>query len=159
MREANKVKAMVIGVGNILFKDEGIGVHIIQALERMDININKISLELIDAGTTPDWHLFVHDKVEKLLIIDAVKAGGTPGTIYLFKPEALFKLEGEEISTHEFGLRQNLNIMQLSRRRPKEIVIIGVEPEDIGWGMELSPLLRSKIPEITEVVLKEAGVF
>jgi len=141
----------VVGVGNLLLRDEGIGVHIAHALQQIDIPHN---VKIIDGGTSPDLPHYLKD-IDKLIIIDAVKAGGKPGTIYRFHPHDL-NIESERIiSLHELGLAQSLKMMRLMGNEPKETVIIGIEPKEIDWGTELSAELQQKIPEIINVVLGE----
>ncbi len=144
-------RVVVVGVGNLLLKDEGIGIHAVKALQ--EINLPE-DVKIIDGGTAPD--LIAYTKAgDKLIIIDAAKAGGKPGTIYRFRPQDLAAENGNLVSTHELGVEQNLKLMALMGNEPSEIVIIGVEPKEIGWGTELSPELQPVIPEIVEVVLKE----
>jgi len=149
-----KPRVLVIGVGNLLLKDEGIGVHVVRALEKVEIPAD-IDLELIDGGTSPDLVALLDNTIDKLVIVDAIKTGGKPGTTYRIKPENLDILKKREVSSHELGLRQTLKIMELTGKKPKEVVIIGVEPQEIGWGTDLSPLLKGKIAEITGAVLNE----
>jgi hydrogenase maturation protease len=157
MTSEAKPKAAVIGIGNLLFKDEGIGVHAIRALEALELP-DCIDLELIDAGTSPNLAAILDDAIDKLVIIDAVKAGGKPGEIYRIKTEDLTFEESKEISIHELGLRQNLKMMELAGKKPEEVIIIGVEPEEIGWGTDLSPLIERKMPRIIKMILKEIGI-
>ena len=141
----------MVGVGNLLLKDEGIGVHIAHALQQIDIPHN---VKIVDGGTSPDLPHYLKD-IDKLIIIDAVKAGGKPGTIYRFHPYDL-NIESEGIiSLHELGLAQSLKMMRLMGNAPKETVIIGIEPKEIDWGTELSAELQQKIPEIINIVLSE----
>jgi len=149
--EESKVKLAVVGMGNMLLKDEGIGVHIAHALQQIDV---PHDIKIIDGGTSPDLPYHLED-VDKLIIIDAVKAGSKPGTIYRFHPHDL-NIESEgAISVHELSLEQSLKMMNLMGSEPKEIVIIGIEPKEIDWGTELSAELQQKIPEIINVVLNE----
>jgi len=141
----------VVGVGNLLLKDEGIGVHIAHALQQIDIPYN---VKIIDGGTSLDLPDCL-ENVDKLIIIDAVKTGGQPGTIYRFHPYDM-DIESEGIiSLHELGLAQSLKMMRLIGNEPKETVIIGIEPKEINWGTELSAELQQKIPEIINIVLGE----
>jgi len=78
-------RIVVIGVGNLLLKDEGIGIHAVQALQELDF---PPDVKLIDGGTSPDIIAYTRAG-DKLIIVDAAKAGGEPGTIYRFKPEGL----------------------------------------------------------------------
>ena len=135
----------------MLLKDEGIGVHTARALQQIDI---PQGTKIIDGGTSPDLPYYLKD-VDKLIIIDAVKAGGQPGTIYRFHPNDL-NIESEgAISVHELSVEQSLRTMRLMGREPKETVIIGIEPKEIDWGTELSAELQQKIPEIINIVLSE----
>ena len=149
--EEPKARIAVVGVGNLLLKDEGIGVHIARALQQMDIPQDT---KIIDGGTSPDLPYYING-ADKLVIIDAVKGGSKPGTVYRFHPGDV-NIESEEmVSVHELGLEQSLKIMGLMGRKPREIVIIGIEPGEIDWGTELSAELQQKIPEIVNIVLKE----
>ncbi len=149
--EESKVRIAVIGVGNLLLKDEGIGVHIVHALQQIDI---PHGIKIIDGGTSPDLPYYLKG-IDKLIIIDAVKAGSKPGTIYRFHPCDLTLETKRIISLHELGLEQSLKIMSLMGSEPKEIVIIGIEPKEIDWGTEVSAELQQKIPEIVNFVLNE----
>ena len=144
-------KVVVIGVGNLLLKDEGVGVHIAHALQQVNM---PHGVEIIDGGTSPDLPAYF-DEADKLIIIDAVKAGGEPGTAYRFHPDDLTPEAERAISVHQFGLGQSLKMMSLMGNKPKEIVIIGIEPKEIGWGTELSAELEQRVPEIIKVVVGE----
>ena len=144
-------RIVVIGVGNLLQKDEGIGIHAVKALQEMQLPDN---VTIIDGGTSPDI-LACTRGGDRLIIVDAARAGGDPGAIYRFQPDDLIAERGAAVSVHELGVPQNLRLMLLSGNEPSEVVIIGIEPKEIEWGIELSPELEMKIPEIISVVLKE----
>ncbi len=146
-------RIVVIGVGNLLLKDEGIGIHVANALQQMNM---APGIRIIDGGTSPDLIAY-SEAGDKLIIVDAAKAGGEPGTIYRFHPADLASEPEGTFSAHELGVEQSLKMMALIGNEPKEIVIIGVEPKEIDWGIELSAELQQKIPEIVRVVLKEIG--
>lgn len=146
-------KVVIIGVGNLLMKDEGIGIHAVQHLQEMEL---PGDIDIIDGGTSPDIVAYTRAG-NKVIIIDSAKAGGEPGAIYLFKPEDLEDDAGEILSVHEMGVPQNLRLVALSGNEPSEVVIIGIEPKEIDLGTELSPELEMKIPDIIRVVLKEIG--
>ena len=150
-------KIVVLGMGNMLLKDEGIGVHIAQALQGKPSSGN-INLEVIDGGTLPDMPPLSLDGVDKLIIIDAVRGGSKPGTIYRFRPEDIKLDNGTVISVHQVSLLENLWLMEQFGQKPENIVIIGVEPEDMNCGLELSAKLQQRLPRILEVVLGEVGL-
>jgi hydrogenase maturation protease len=153
MNKETTPRIVIIGVGNLLQRDEGIGIHAIQELEKMNLSAD---VKLVDGGTSPD--LIAYTKAgEKMIIIDCTKARGKPGTIYRFKPEDLTAGKAALTSAHEMGVAENLNLMTLTGNKPKDVVIIGVEPAEIDWGMELSATLKKKLPELVKVVLGEIG--
>jgi len=84
-----------------------------------------------------------------------MKAGGAPGTIYKCRPEDLLPKAGEPISLHDIGVIETLT-MAKKMGMEIETVIIGVEPEIMDWGMELSEEVKKRIPFIIEAVLKES---
>ncbi|MCK4863694.1 MAG: HyaD/HybD family hydrogenase maturation endopeptidase [Dehalococcoidales bacterium] len=147
-------RIVVIGVGNLLLKDEGIGIHAVQALQEHEL---PADVKLVDGGTSPDLIAYTRAG-DKLIIVDAAKAGGEPGTIYRFKPQDLAEERASLASAHEMGVVENLKLMSLAGNEPAEIVIIGIEPGEIEFGTELSPELQQKLPEIVKVVLKEMGL-
>lgn len=147
-------RIVVVGVGNLLLKDEGIGIHAVKALQEINL---PADVRLIDGGTSPDLISYTQAG-DKLIIIDAAKAGGAPGTIYRFHPEDLAAERQTLTSAHELGVPQNLKLMSLLGNEPGETIIIGIEPGEIGAGLELSPVLNQKMPEIVQVVLKEIGL-
>jgi hydrogenase maturation protease len=139
----------VVGVGNILLKDEGIGCHVAHALEGSSLPDVKI----MDGGTCPDVLQLLED-ADKLVIVDAVQGGGTPGQIYRFHPEDITLEQKPLLSLHDMGLLDNLMLMRLWHNIG-EAVIIGVEPREINWGLELSSELQEKMPQIIETILAE----
>jgi hydrogenase maturation protease len=147
----DKPHIAVIGVGNLLLKDEGIGIHAIQALQSLDLPSH---VELIDGGTSPDLIAYT-GAVKKIIIIDAAKAGGPPGAVYRFRPDDLSAAKYELASSHEMGVMENLRLLALTGREPPDTVIIGIEPAEIAPGLELSSVLQQKLPEIIKVVLEE----
>ena len=144
-------RIVVIGVGNLLLKDEGTGIHVIRALQEMNL---PPDVKLVDGGTSPDLIAYTRAG-DKMIIIDCAKSGGQAGSIYRFKPEDLAAGKGTLTSAHEMGVTENLKLMEITGNKPKETVIIGIEPAEIDWGMELSEKLKKRLPDLIEVVLKE----
>jgi hydrogenase maturation protease len=150
----NQSKVVVLGVGNELLKDEGIGVHIARKLQEMS---PPGTVEVVDGGTLPDATL-VFEGIDKLIVVDAVQAGGKAGAIYRFHPEDVETDSRVITSLHQISLLENLWLMEHFSRKPKEVIIIGIEPEDISSGLELSARLQKQVPQIIALVLKEAGI-
>jgi hydrogenase maturation protease len=139
----------VVGIGNVLLRDEGIGCHVVHALE----GIHLPDVEIIDGGTCPDVLQLLED-ADKLVIVDAVKGGGVPGQIYRFHPEDITVEQKPFLSLHDMSLIDSLKLMQLWHNID-EAVVIGVEPGEIGWGLELSSKLQERMPQIMDAILEE----
>ena len=139
----------VLGIGNALLKDEGIGCHVANALAETALPDARV----IDGGTCPDLWQLIGD-TDKLVIVDAVHGGGTPGQVYRFHPDDITLEQRPLLSVHDMGFADNLRLMRLWHN-VSETVIIGVEPKEISCGLELSPELQRKIPQIIDIVLSE----
>lgn len=139
---------IVLGIGNVLLKDEGIGCHVVRALKEIPL----CNARVIEGGTSPNI-LFLED-ADKLIVVDAAKGGGGPGEIYRFRLDDIALEQKPFLSLHDIGLIDNLLLMRLLHNIG-ETIIIGVEPKEIEWGLELSPELQEKIPRIVETILAE----
>jgi hydrogenase maturation protease len=141
----------VIGIGNILLSDEGIGVHIAQRLMKQPA-ISEV--EIIDAGTCADIMMLISDSVEHVIVIDAANGGGKPGDIYRFTPEDI-DTTGNMVSLHENNLVAGIKMLPLYNRELKSVIIFGIEPKTLESGLELSPEIASKVPRLIELINKE----
>ena len=147
------MKIAIIGVGNILLKDEGTGVRVVRELENEYTFPPDIAL--IDGGTDgPHLTSLVAD-YDEIIVIDAVDGGEKPGTLYRFNLKDIAFDSPTHLSIHQMGVLEALDQVKLLGKEP-EVTFIGVEPQDISpWGMDLSPVIEEKIPEIIALVLKE----
>jgi len=144
---------VVVGIGNLLLKDEGIGVHVARALQEMDM-AEAVDLQIVDGGTSPDV-LLSSERIDKLVIVDAARGSCEPGTVYRLQPEDIPQEDIGVNSLHQVNLSQSLRILDHLGLKPKDIVIFGVEPKEIDWGLEPSVELIQKIPEVVKLVLEE----
>jgi len=142
---------VILGMGNLLLKDEGVGVHLAKLISQKP---NNVKLEIIDGGTFPDI-LSLPDNVTKLIIVDAAKGVGKPGTIYRFHADDINSRLKPTFSLHQIDILDSLKMLSLLGKQPKSTVIFGIEPKVIDWGLELSPEIEAKLPEIMKLVLKE----
>ena len=143
---------LVLGIGNILLCDEGIGVHVIKALEEVDL---PDDVELLDGGTAGvDLLDFISDR-RKVIFVDALDADVTAGTILRIEAEDLAVNTQQSISLHEFGITEMLMTAKQLGCAPPQAVIIGVKPKDITCGLELSKELSDALPGIVEFCLAE----
>ena len=148
-----RVKTAVVGVGNLLMGDEGIGVHIAEKLKSAGLPPDVVVLE----GGTHFWgDEEVLNGAEKLVIVDAVLGGGAPATIYRFSIDELEdEADDVRLSCHEMGLIEKLRMTQFAGFSPEQIVIIGVEPARVEWNTGLSKEVEEKVPEIIDAVMAE----
>ena len=143
-------RIVIMGLDNLLLKDEGVGVHAIHALKgRNDLPEN---VELVDAGTATLDVLQIIGDVDKFIVIDAVKGGNEPGTLYKFEPNDISSTNGATTSLHQLGFIEVLSIIDKLGKAPKDVTIIGVEPQEISTGLELSSDIAEKIPRIVQLV-------
>jgi hydrogenase maturation protease len=149
LEESSGMGKFVLGIGNILLRDEGIGCHVAHALEGIPLS----DVQIIDGGTCADVVHLLED-ADKLIIVDAIEGGGTPGQIYRFHLEDMTLEQKPFLSLHDMGLVDNLILSKLWHSIG-ETVIIGVEPKEIDWGLELSPELQEKVPQIIDAILAE----
>jgi hydrogenase maturation protease len=140
---------VVVGIGNLLSRDEGVGCHVVHALEGMSLP----DVEIIDAGTCADALQLVED-TDKLVIVDAARGGGRPGQVYRFHPEDITLEKKSFLSLHDMSLLDSLMLMKLWQNMG-ETVIIGVEPKELGWGLDLSTEVQENMPQIIDAVLAE----
>ncbi|MGQ9602164.1 MAG: hydrogenase maturation protease [Candidatus Bipolaricaulia bacterium] len=144
------MRIAILGVGNILLKDEGVGVHLVRALQRLPL---PEGVEVIEGGTSPEATYLVAG-CDKLIIVDAACGGGQPGTVYRLTLGEIELEGGLALSSHELGLFQSLLALR-PEERPKEVVLIGIEPKELDWGLALSPELEAKLEELCQEVLRE----
>lgn len=142
------MKIAVIGIGNILLGDEGVGVRIVEELRKRDLPEN---VEVHDGATSGIALLnFLEDK-DKVIIVDAVKGGEEPGTVHQFSIDKALE-KPEMVSLHDIDFvmayQTSKDILDLT----EDITVIGVEPKTIEDGMELSEQVENAVPHAIELV-------
>ena len=148
-----KPRILLLGVGNLLYSDEGVGVHAVKYLEANFSFSDNVTL--MDGGTMGKLLMHAIMDCDLLIIMDAVLGGHEPGSIYRLVDEGLRKSLGFHDSQHQVDLVDTLISCELIGNRP-EAVVIGMEPAD--WktlGTELTPCCREKLPTLISHVLEE----
>ncbi len=133
---------LIAGLGNLLLQDDGVGVHAINALKK-DVPQGTC---VVEVGTAVLDALHLFEWADIIIAVDAMRAGGAPGTVYQFGLEDVQKRSGDA-SLHELNLVAAFRFLK-EEHRPL-ITIIGVEPEIIDYGMELSPIVAQALPTVT----------
>ncbi len=146
---------VVIGIGNILLGDEGIGIH---AVRELKARYNHPDIDFIDGGTSGHELLDVIAGKRKLIVIDAADLDDSPGTIARLTPESLLHRDRTEFSLHEYGLAETLYEAKLLNVIPPKVVIIAVQPESTVPSMELSASAREALNRLIPIVLAECGI-
>lgn len=149
-------RILVLGVGNSILKDEGFGIKVVEELEarRDELGIPPY-VEIMDGATLGLDLLYYIEGREKIVMLDIINAGEEPGTIFRFTPEDIKTQVRTKVSMHQVTLFDVLTMAEMSGRMPPEAVIIGIQPGEIEWGLELTPAVAAKIPRVIELVLEE----
>ncbi len=145
---------VVLGVGNLLCRDEGIGVRVLQELTTQ--YQMPASVTLIDGGTAGLRLLPLLEQADHLIVVDAVDAGVTPGTVLVFGPEMAETKMSPQVSLHEMGPMELLAMLEASSGQRLPTTIIGVQPADISpWDDTLSEAVTRAMPQAISHVLAE----
>lgn len=145
-------RALVLGIGNILIQDEGIGVR---ALEWLQAHCVCPNVQLIDGGTMGLNLLHYLEGIDHLLILDAIQANKPPGSIITLRGNAVPAFLGMKISPHQIGVHDLLAVAQLKDSTPPEVVILGVQPQNLGVGLELSPAVATRVEPLGHLAIEQ----
>lgn len=153
MLDQPSTRTLILGVGNLLLSDEGVGVHVLERLAAI-YDMPK-GVQTLDGGTLGLDLLYYLEGVENLLIIDAVEMGKQPGT--------LLRLEGDEVpsflsikmSPHQIGIPDMLFAARLKDLYPRNVVLWGVQPGVLDTGLNLSPPVAAQVDVLVENAVKE----
>ena len=146
-------KLLVLGVGNILMMDEGIGVHAVHEFWKEKQDYDETLVDFIDGGTFTQDIFYLFEAYAQVLVLDIVRAGQEPGTIYSLDEDDLVKNEKQILSLHDTDLLDSLDMAQMRGHRPA-LKIVGIEPEKIDWGTEMTPALVKAFPSFMKVARK-----
>lgn len=147
---------VVLGLGNILLRDEGVGVRVIEELQKRYDFFPPV--KMIDGGTAGFGLVTEIESCEKLLVVDAVKAGNEPGTVYKFKSGDITVTIPQTLSVHDLGFFEALEQWKMLGINP-EVIFFGIEPEDMNsWGFDLTPSIQIKLPKLVALVIDQLQV-
>lgn len=144
----------IIGIGNILLKDDGVGVHTVKQLEKEGL---PSAIELVDGGTSTLDTLSYFLDYEKVIVVDCLKGGYEPGTIYRIQPEDITSFKKESLSIHDVQILDVVKMANMLGKYPK-VVVFGIEPQQICFDLEMSDIMNGKISEIIKHIKKELGI-
>lgn len=149
----NSPHIMVLGIGCLLYRDEGFGVRVIQKLQAEYDFPDHVSL--IDGGVLGVNLLGVMSEADYLIVVDAIRHQGHPGDLYRLEKSQIPDRIRAKNSLHQIDFLEALTLCQALEKVP-ETVIVGVEPEDIDTlSIELSPVVQSRIEPVVDMVIAE----
>ncbi len=134
--------------------DDGLGVHVARELEKLRL---PEDVKVVDAGTRSLDVLLKFQGVHRVILIDAIKSGHKPGTIYRLTEQDLQRRASSFISLHELTVEHSLRMAKqtLGEKFPRDIVIFSVEVGNVKAGPGLSPEVSSALPKLLKLILKE----
>ena len=149
-------KLVVVGIGNYILQDEGVGVHAVNCLREMEL---PEGVEVIDGGTHSYDLVDIFCQYDNLIIVDAIQAGGEPGTMYRAAYEELgLKPQDNCTSVHQMHFIEAVKMVNMLGHYP-HIIVFGVEPAVVDWGLELTPRVAEKLPRLTELIIEEINTM
>ena len=143
----------VLGIGNIILRDEGFGVRAVEYLE--EHYRFSPDVRLLDGGTLGPELLHFLTGTEKLLILDAVSGDGAPGTVYRFENDAVMAHFQEKVSSHEIGIQDVLAWLTVTERAIPNVVVLGMQPYEVTAGLSLSPQMAAALPHFAHRAVEE----
>jgi hydrogenase maturation protease len=147
------LKILVLGIGNVLLMDEGVGVRAVNELERQYRFSREV--ELLDGGTAGIELIRHISGRDHLILIDVMKSGKPPGTVSRVEGEDVPAVFRNRISPHQLGLSDLLAAAMLTDELPKNIVLFGVEPADLSQGLDLSDAVETSLDKLLHAVCEE----
>lgn len=148
-------KITILGIGNTLFSDEGVGIHLLPLLEEALKDYENI--EIIEGLTDGMRLLGPVEEAENLIIIDAINAGEVPGTIIVLVGNEIPAYFGIKMSVHQLGFQEVLMAAKLRERYPKEIVMFGMQPASLELGVELTDTIKENLGVLRDRVLSQVN--
>lgn len=146
-------KVLVMGIGNLLLTDDGVGVHVAQTLagESWPENVT-----IMEAGTFTQDVFYLFKGFAHVLILDIVHGHAGPGTVYHLTENQLVDNEKQRLSIHDIDLLDSLRMAEMLHGSRPNLTVMGMEPADYtSWSMELSPVVQERFPAYLDEVRKE----
>ena len=148
------MNTLVLGLGNTLLGDEGIGVHVIQKMQQEYPDLDGVTF--LDGGTLSFTLAGYIEDADNLIIIDAAQLNSSPGVISVYEGEAMdqFVSSNRNKSVHEVNITDILALAYLTGHLPERRVLIGIQPQFIDWSDSLSEPVAQAIPDICKMTLE-----
>ncbi|HSA54750.1 MAG TPA: HyaD/HybD family hydrogenase maturation endopeptidase [Gemmatimonadaceae bacterium] len=142
-------RTVVLGLGNMLMTDDGIGLAALARLQ--DEWFIPRRVELVDGGTWGMNLLPIIESTDRLLVLDAIDSGAEPGTLSVLRDGDVPRVLAQKLSPHQIDLREVLALAALRGTLPDELVAIGVQPDVVEMGTDLSPAVEARLGELVSL--------
>jgi hydrogenase maturation protease len=146
-------RVLVLGIGNLVMSDDGVGVKVVQQLQREYRFAENVVV--LDGGTLGLDLLPKLEGIDHLIVVDAVETGEKPGTCVRLAGEELPIALETKVSPHQMGLKDLLSVAELLGHSPSEMVLIGVQPGSIEMDTKLTPAVEAVLQVLIDNVLDE----
>jgi hydrogenase maturation protease len=147
---------LVLGLGNLIHSDDGVGVHAIQRLQN-DRSVPPWAT-LMDGGTH-GLSLAPHIRgFKRVLVIDAIDVGEKPGTLIKLEGDAVERMPGKP-SVHQLGFADLMIAMKLLGESPPEVIVFGVQPQSTEWGTDLTPPVEAALDQLVQAVIAQLQLW
>jgi hydrogenase maturation protease len=148
-------KVLILGIGNTLHRDDGIGVHIVNRMQDDGIALPE-NVEVMDGGTAGFDLIPLMQGKDRIVIVDALKSDDEPGSVYRFDAGHL-RVKKSVFSLHETGIAEVLKTLRLMGDNP-EVEIVGIVPSDITtMDIGISDSVARSVPKAIEIILQAAS--
>lgn len=146
---------LILGIGNILWADEGFGVRCVETLNAAWQFGEDVTV--MDGGTQGLYLLPYLEEARRLIVFDAVDYGKEPGTMVIARDEEVPRFMGaKKMSLHQTGFQEVIACASLAGRLPESMILIGVQPEQLeDFGGSLRDSIKAQIPRALEVALEQ----
>lgn len=148
---------LVLGLGNILLQDEGIGVRVIEALEAGYDMPDGVTV--VDGGTAGMDMLNTIAGFKHMIVADAVKTGAPAGTVVVLKGDEVPAFFKGKLSPHQVGLSDLLAVMTLTDEQPETIALVGCVPFGMETSLDMTPGMVERVPQMLQLVLDELAAL
>jgi len=150
---ASSGRIVVLGVGNLVMSDEGLGVRCIERLQLAGVLPPDVAI--IDGGTSTSELLGELESLDLLVIVDAVAGGGPPASLVRLEADRIPAAFSNKLSPHQHGINDLLATLQFLGRAPGRVVVLGMVPARIALGLELSAEVEAALPALAAQVVAE----
>ena len=149
----NSSEVTILGIGNLLMRDEGVGIHALNTLQ--ETYTFSPDINFIDGGTIGIDLIPYFEECKKMIIIDAVDSQEEPGHIVTLENEEIHYRFNTKLSLHHAGLSDVLSIIKLQEIEAPDMILIGVQPQIVEMGLELSDIIADKMKLILSIITKK----